>query len=361
MKKIITRTGRKILKLAFKHHLGKRRWSARVLFFILDSFGKFETYLNTNNTNEEHHYVPQLILRRFRVAEVGTDKGQIWQFSFATNLIEKKGIANSATITDFYTFKDIKGDRSDFIEKKVFSETLEYFGSLVIKQINTTSEEPDLTYLEESTLSVFIAYQITRVPAFYSAIEKYIVYCLENKNLEISDLGSFESMNKKIVLNDLGVSIDELLNYTQKIRIAGADNHIGSISRQIAQYIAEKIYRRNLHILDIPSTMDDRFVISDNPVVLLDFKRREILRYPSWWNFDNEDLWIFMPISPTRCVFFTRSKRKDSVIENGNEDFVRLVNFGQYLNASNFVFSKEERFLTSHLKMYSKELSDSKV
>ena len=72
-----------------------------------------------------------------------------------------------------------------------------------------------------------------------------------------------------------------------------------SLANQIATHIAKKIFRRNFHIIDVPVTTDDRFVISGNPVVLLDFQRSEILQYPGWWDIDKDDLGIMMPILPT--------------------------------------------------------------
>ncbi|MEK7641422.1 MAG: DUF4238 domain-containing protein [Patescibacteria group bacterium] len=356
MKKYLAKIGRKITLLAFKYRLGKSRWSAKTLFFLMGLFENFGEYVNTNETDKEHHYVPQLILRRFRIADSGTDKGQAWEFSFENPKIEKTSINGVASAKDFYLFKDKDGKQSDFIEKKVFAENLEYFGNQVIKYLNTVSGEPKLTYLEESTLAVFVAFQLTRVPAFHSAIERYLIFCFENKGLIIDDLGTHESMNKKIVLNGLGATIDDLLKHKSNLKIAGAKNHIGSLSNQIATHIAEKIFRRNFHIIDVPATMDDRFVISDNPVVLLDFHRSEILQYPAWWDIDKDDLWIMMPISPTRAIFFCRSKRKGGIIENENTSLVQIVNFGQYLNATKSVFSNDKKYLNVHIQMFRKEL-----
>lgn len=359
--RLLARLGRKITLLAFRYRLGKKRWSARILFRIMGLFDRFGVYENTNETEKEHHYVPQLILRRFRIADSGTDKGQTWRFSLENADVEKEGISSIACATDFYIFKDKTGKQSDFIEKKLYAENLEYFSNMVIKRLNTTTEDPKLTFLEESTLAVFVAHQLTRVPAFYSAIEKYLIFGFEKKRLVINDLGTYESMREKIVLNGLDATIDDLLSHTSRLKIAGANNHIGSLSRQIADHLSEKIFRRNLHIIDVPATMGDRFVISDNPVVLLDFQRHEILQYPAWWDIDKEDLWILMPISPTRCIFFAKSKRKGGIVENENTDLVEMVNFGQYLNASKSVISNDKKYLNAHLLMFGRELVNVKI
>lgn len=120
--------------------------------------------------------------------------------------------------------------------------------------------------------------------------------------------------------------------------------------------MAESIYRGNLHILDIPQGSKDQFVISDNPIVLLDFDRSEILRYPAWWTINKESIWVFFPISPIRCIFYCKSKRIGSVVEKENSELPQLVNFGQYLNASESVFSHDKNLLKAHLTLYAKEL-----
>ena len=356
MKKYLAKIGRKILKISFRYRLGKRPFTAKALFWLTDFLCQFEQYKNTHTNDEEHHYVPQLILRRFRISETGTDKGQIWKLDMTDGSINKRGISSVASQKNFYLFRDKDGAQSNFVEKKVFSELLEHFGNQVIKRLNTTNDEPDLTYLEESTLALLVAHQLTRVPAFFRAIEKYLVYGYEKGLLEIKDLGTHESMHEKIVLNGLNVTIDDLLKHKSNLQLKGADNHIGSLSRQIAEHIAEKIYRGNLHILDVPSTFNDRFVISDSPVVLLDFDRMETLQYPAWWDIDKANLWILMPISPTRCIFFTKSKRKEIVVEKENTDLVQVVNFSQYLTAVDGIYSNNEDTLINHLKLFTKEL-----
>lgn len=358
MNKFISKIGRKILNLAFRYRWGKKRWSAKTLYFLLNITGRFETYSNTEKVGDDHHYVPQFLLRRFRVAEKGADKGQIWRFSYEKQDIEKVGISQVACRTDFYIFQDIHGKASDFTEKKVFSEMLEHYGNFIVKRLNNTKGEPDLTYLEESTLAVFVAHQLTRVPAFYSAIEKFILYSLEHQKFDVPSLDSFELTQKNIVYNGVGITTNELLQYKPNVSIEGIDIHIGSLSRQIADAIAEGIFRGNLHIIDVPSNMKDEYVISDNPVILLDFQRMEILRYPAWWELNKEDMWILMPISPTRYIFYTKSKRRGGAVENENEDLVRLMNFGQYLNATDEVLSKDKNTLFRHLKMYAKELDN---
>lgn len=361
MKKYLAKIGRRILTFVFKHRLGRHRWSAKFLFWFISQFDRFETYVNTEDVGNNDHYVPKFLLRNFRIAESGTDKGKVWEFSFKENAIKRNDINSVASQIDFNTFKDKDGKKSDYVEKRVFSQTLERFGSMVIDRLNKNNTEPDLTFLEESTLTVFIGHQITRVPFFYSAIERMIVYMTQNNLLKISDLGDLNIIQSKIVLNNQNVSIDDLLKFNKNLKLSGANNHIGLIAGQVATEISEKIYRGNLHVINVPIGSNERFVISDNPIVLLDFERHEILRYPAWWEINKKEMWIFFPISPTRCILYTKSKRKGSVVENENTDLISLVNFGQYLNCTESVFSNQENILKDHVKIYANELLNLKL
>lgn len=356
MKRYIRKIGRKFQNFVLNHRLGKHQWSARIIIFIMAQFERFEEYKNTGEVNNLDHYVPQFILRRFRIEETGTKKGKLFEFNFKGPLKESN-IGESAAKIGHDAFKDKTGKLSDYVSKRLFADLIENRGSWVIKWLDKEKREPDLTYLEESVFAVFLAHQITRGPAFYSAIEKFILYLQANQLLEISDLGNSDFLEFKIVKNQNGVSVDDILSFNPSTSIDGLENHIRILSVLIATEIAEKIYRGNLHILDIPKDSSERFVISDNPVVLLDLERKEILRYPAWWDINKKDLLIFMPISPLRCIFYSKSRRKDSRVERDNIDLVEMVNFGQYLNAHESVFSHDSKIIENHIKMYEAELS----
>ena len=87
----------------------------------MNFFGYFESmvYLNTGETGVFDHYVPRLLLKRWRVAETGTDKGNIFCWSKSKNSIEKVAINGIAGETDWDIGKT-KGLPSDFVRKKLF-------------------------------------------------------------------------------------------------------------------------------------------------------------------------------------------------------------------------------------------------
>ena len=136
------------------------------------------------------------------------------------------------------------------------------------------------------------------------------------------------------------------------MRIDGGKPQLIMLSLLIASNIAKKIYRCNLHVLEIPQNSNDEFVISDNPVVFLDMDRRDMMCFVPWWEIGTQDFIIFMPISPKKAVFYCKSKKKDGLIEKNNEDLVRLLNFGQYAYCSGKVFSTNREIIEKHLKIY---------
>jgi hypothetical protein len=80
------------------------------------------------------------------------------------------------------------------------------------------------------------------------------------------------------------------------------------------------------------------------------------MRFIPWWEIGTKDFWIFMPISPKKAIFYSKSKKKDGPIEKNNGDLVQLINFGQYLSCSDNVFSKQKSSLKRHLRLYTNEL-----
>jgi hypothetical protein len=233
---------------------------------------------------------------------------------------------------------------------------LEDKASSVIKIINTT-DNLDLTYLEESTLAVFIGHQITRVPLFHEYLLRFFSIGYSKGLITYNDLGNKEVLTKKVANNEIGITYDQLLKNNIHTRVSGGKPQKLLLSLVIASDVGEKINRGNLHILEIPQNSNDEFVISDNPVIFLDFERQSILHFVPWWEIGKKDFWIFMPISPRKAIFYCcKSKKKDGPIENNNNDLVQLLNFGQYLCCTDNVFSRNINILESHLKLYSKEL-----
>lgn len=351
----IRKLNRRFRNYIFRNRLGRKRWSAQLIFFVMSILDFFEVYTNTEETNIFDHYVPRLLLNRWRIAEQGTDKGQIFRWYRSTETISKEPITGVAGQEDWDLCK-AKGKPSDFIRKKLFSELLEDKASFVIKLINT-SDKPDLTFLEESTLCAFIAHQITRVPSFRLSLNHFFSLGIGNGSMKHSDFGSKRILIEKVAKNSIGMTYKGFLTDVSQVVVEGGKPQVMLLSLMIAGDLAERIYRKgNLHILEISQSSTDQFVISDNPIVLLDFERQDLLRFVPWWEIGQKDIWVFMPISPKKGIFYTKGRRRDGPVENENESLVQLFNFGQYLCCSDEVFSQNQDILNRHSQMFSKEL-----
>jgi hypothetical protein len=112
---------RSFIAYCVKNRLGKTNFSVKVIYFITNILGKFEAYKNTVDFNKKGHYVPKLLLWRFRLAEDGPLRGKIYQFNFLSNQITEESINDVAQIKDFYIFKPKGGGHSDYVEKQIYA------------------------------------------------------------------------------------------------------------------------------------------------------------------------------------------------------------------------------------------------
>lgn len=349
---------KRFIAFCIKNRLGRTNISVKVIYFITNLLGRFEVYKNSEDFKKRGHYIPQLLLRRFRLSEVKGDpkRKKIYQYSFLTNSITEEKIDDVAQIEDFYIFKQKGGGYSDYVEKVIFADWIENFGSQIIKTINTSDGEPDLTILEENILATFLSHQITRTPAFYVQLRKYISLLYERGLLKIEDLGDHKFLEEVIVKNKYNLTYDDLVDYAPKYSMSGDVNHLGHLARLIAGEIMEDIFRHNFYFLVSPPESVDEFVISDNPVVYIDFKKFEVKRYVDWWNKRSDAVWIFIPISPKKCIYLTTKKKIDGKIDIDNGDMTVMVNFGQYLNGLNFVYGRDKKLMREYLRKYLPEL-----
>ena len=88
---IFYRAGNRFRNFIFRKRLGKKKRTAEFIFFIMSIFGYFESkvYINTGETGKFDHFVAKFLLNRWRVAETGIDKGQIFCWSKTRILLKK--------------------------------------------------------------------------------------------------------------------------------------------------------------------------------------------------------------------------------------------------------------------------------
>ena len=340
--------GKKFLNYVFRNRLGKTIWTTRLIIFVMNILDRNQVYINTGDVDNFDHYVPQLLLNRWRISEAGEDKSKIFSWSKTKKTIETKSVKKVAGEINWDT-GSADGKPSDYISKKIYAEVLEQKTSYIIKYANL-NKDPKLTFLEESTLSVFVAHQIIRVPHFRNTLNKFFSLGYSKGLISKEDFGNKEILVNKVAKNTINITYGQLSKESPSMGLSGAKQQISLVSLVIASDIAEKIYQtRHLKFLEIPEEDENEFIISDNPVVFLDMERKKILDYIPWWEVGIGKFIIFMPISPKKALVYTPIKDDKDF---PTQSFIELLNFGQYQNCSEFVFAKNKSIIQKHLQYY---------
>lgn len=265
-----------------------------------------------------------------------------------TNKTGQKDIKRIAGEIDWDTGK-AQGVPSDYVSKKLYAELLEQKASHIIKYINT-NKTPELTFLEASTLSVFLAHQIVRVPRFRINLNKFLSLGFSKGLITIDDLGNKQILADKVVKNTIKITHKQFSQNIQEIKIKGTRQQESLLSLLIATDIAEDIYRtRHLVFIEIEESNTKEFVISDNPVTILDMDRNIILEHIPWWEFKTKKFIIFMSLSPKKAIVYTPIKDETNLPK---DNFIDITNYGQYLNCTEGVFSNKEEVLKRQLKQF---------
>jgi hypothetical protein len=323
-------------------------WTTKLIIFVMGVLDKNQVYINTGDVDNFDHYVPQLLLNRWKILEAGQNQNKIFSWSKNKKTIEPESIKKVAGEINWDT-SSANGKPSDYVSKKLYAEVLEQKTSFIIKYANL-NKDPKLTFLEESTLSVFVAHQIIRVPHFRDTLNKFFSLGYSKGLIAKEDFGNKDILVNKVAKNTINITYDQLSKETPSMGLKGAKQQISLVSLVIASDMAEKIYRtRHLKFLEISEEDENEFVISDNPVVFLDMGRNTILKHIPWWEVGIEKFIIFMPISPKKALVYTPVEQDDNF---PTQSFIELLNFGQYQNCSESVFSRKESTIQQHLKYY---------
>jgi len=345
----MSKIGSKFRNFVFRKRLGKTHQEAKIIISAMWFLDKFQIYSNSGDVNNNDHYVPRLLLNRWRISEDGTKKGKTFFWSKDTGLIDEKSIKSEVFCEENWDIANAQGAPSDYVSKKIYAELLEDKTNHIIKHLNK-KENIKLTYIEESTLSVFVAHQITRVPKFHDNIMRFISIGYSEKLISQEDLANKEALQCKIVDNSIGVSYEDFLSGKPEfIALDGKQQRL-IIHLQVADKISEKIYRTNhLKILDIPNDDINEFVISDNPVVVFDLERKKVLEFVPWWEIGVQRFLYFMPISPKKALMYTPVNDDENIPV---KEFIDLINFAQYENCTKGVISRSDKILEEHTKFY---------
>lgn len=66
--------GKKFRNYVFKKRLDRKKWSTKLIIFVMGILDKNQIYINDGDVGNFDHYVPTFLLNRWRVSEHGEKK-----------------------------------------------------------------------------------------------------------------------------------------------------------------------------------------------------------------------------------------------------------------------------------------------
>lgn len=270
----------------------------KIIFKIYNILIKNVYVLEHQTAN--HHYIPQFILKKFSIP----GSGQIYQYTHLKKPSRASIYKEAACAPNLYSFKDKETkQQSDFVEKQLFALTLEKYTSRIINKI-IKNDEVNLTNLERSIITSFIAFQYTRTPKFFLQIKLILGYLSLEKNINIEEIAKDDFFKKVFFDNYYNIDPVEYLKFSirNKKTLVNAQDLIIKIAISTANYLSELLYKYELRMLEAKEPAF--FYLSDNPVNIFDINNFRSLGV-FLWKLDQDSL-IYLPITTNRCLYYIK-------------------------------------------------------
>jgi hypothetical protein len=295
---------------------------------------------------KQQHYLPQFYLRFFQAP---AKPGYIF-FYRREEIAVMANIRKVARQSYLYAYEDEDGKRRFEIEE--FLGTVESAASPILERFNTSKGPLSITAEERETLSLFVAFQVIRTPAYMNS--------LRGGNADFMEVVTkMHAQNKDLIEHSIqeavaaGVDVGQDLD-TEKLReFALSDEYtieaehgpyfLGQAIKTI-EAIYPCILPKELTLLRSSSTS---FITSDHPVVLLpDSEAPPLFR----GGFLNSDL--FLPIGNYTALYF-RTVAKPHSAEHSSTGLAvpvlpvspfrtRKLNKMTLGHAENYLYASEE-------------------
>lgn len=209
---------------------------------------------------------------------------------------------------DFYLGRHAETKEPAKVSDEVYKEIEKAkHAPAVVKKVLGQDGILSLKYEEESILATLVAHQLTRTRKFRKLINKCIAYLLLNALISIEDLGNREKIQEIIVKNKYKITRKQIDNDIT-LRKSSLEETRGQelfIAIQVAEFIVEEIYQKNLHTIVAPK--NHYFILSDSPVCIIG-RDDDLLEVTSLWDFNRDDGYSFiLPISPRKAIVFGKT------------------------------------------------------
>lgn len=245
-----------------------------------------------------HHYIPRFLLKRFVIP--GT--GLIYQYSLDKTIKAVSIEKDAAHIPNLYSFKDKAAkSKSDFVENQLFALGLEKYASRIINKI-LKEDRLELTNIENSIVASFMAFQYVRTPHFLFLIRSILQYLHLQKGVPIEAMTKLRLWQEVFFSNVYKLSPRDIMSFSLKNRLAmrGADDLVLFIALWIGNEISIRMSQYDLRMLEARNPA--YFYLSDSPMGIYNVHRRRPIG-PFLWELSENPLY-YMPISPSRCLYF---------------------------------------------------------
>lgn len=323
---------------------------------LADLFDRcFHEYTNTKKTSNKQHVVPQMLLKRFSVGQPHCINC-LFVLNKQSNTVSNRphSIAKElGSITDLYDARDKTGKHSNYIDQKIYRERLESNAARLLDEFEQKLAT-GLTYFEDIVLNNFMAHQITRTVFFRQCVEAYVYILIEDKIISTEFLNN-KQLPSSIASNSFQLDLNRLLlckHYAKPSIKEGprAKGMLTHICLHMSDSIARSLWGKKIKLIKTP---DDEVLISDNPIIPFDFNVG-VTGFIEWWNLRHKN--ILFPISHNKLLVMSTDRPKIVIDDDWEQckSFVELSNYGQFVTASNEVYSRNCDVLHRYRSYFSK-------
>jgi hypothetical protein len=284
---------------------------------------------------KRHHYIPRFYLDGFIDPR---NKPYIWVYEKGKNAIRKSKSDKIAFQKRYYSISTTEGKRdSETIEN--FLAEIEQSAALVFKKIEGRES---LNEEEKGTFSYFLAFMITRVPAYRDNVERVTEKLLKKTNINLaSDPRGFKAMieaYERDTGEKIGMPVEELRQFTLDGRRydISVDPQYSLQAMMIAKDIVPFLY--NMSWAFFEASDDYKFVTSDNPLFYDD--PNHDLESVYGVSLLNRNVEVSFPMSKELLFLGTWQDYKGFI--RGNNAIVKDLNRRTVLSASRFVFASQK-------------------
>ncbi|MCX6148670.1 MAG: DUF4238 domain-containing protein [Candidatus Kapabacteria bacterium] len=281
---------------------------------------------------KRHHFIPQFYLGGF------TDQNNpnhIYRYTKNRSKLISLSIKDACVQSHYYAFTMIDG-KKDSEKVENYFQIIEFETSKILKKIAIRIE---LNFEERTILSHFIAFQLTRVPAFRNWI-------LENKANHIKQVIQLAASNKEsfdTTLNNVFEKKEKEINSEKLREFCLNGNYDIEYSEEtslqfmvtLAMDVAKIIYKMNWGFINSPN--GSYFLTSDNPVFLADPSRN--LNSLFCIGLIDRNVELTLPLTKEICFIGTWQNNIIGHFNYPSFDYIWEINRRTIISAQKYIFS----------------------